>query len=51
MILGTKCLRSILFIEVLLEKIKKVKEAFMYQVEKGVETLIPKVGHPRHTAQ
>ena len=42
MIMGTKCLKSILFTEVLLERIKKVKESFLYEIETGVEAFIPK---------
>jgi hypothetical protein len=42
MILGCKSLRGILFVEVLLEKIKKVKESFLYEIEKGDETYIPR---------
>jgi len=41
MVMGTRCLKSILFIEALLERIKKTKQAFLYQVEKGAETFIP----------
>jgi len=42
MILGIKCLRGDLLLDLLLEKIKKVKEIFMYEIEKGNEILIPK---------
>ena len=42
MILGCKCLRGVLFVEVLLEKIKLMKNIFMYDIELGHETFIPR---------
>lgn len=42
MILGLRGIHGILFIEALLEKIKLVKEIFLYDIEEGVETYIPK---------
>ena len=41
MILGLKCLRHDLFLIILLEKIKLMKEIFIYEVEQKIETFIP----------
>ena len=41
MILGAKCLRGILFVEALLEKVKVIKEVFLYQIEEGNEVFVP----------
>jgi len=41
MILGLKCLRGELYIKALLEKIKKMKEVFIFYIEKGTATFIP----------
>jgi hypothetical protein len=42
MILGCKCMKGIMFVEVLLLKLKMIKEVFMYEIESGAETFIPK---------
>ena len=42
MILGAKCLRGILFVEALLEKIKVIKDVFLHQIEAGAEVYIPR---------
>ena len=42
MILGVKGLKGILYIELLLEKIKIMKEMFLNEIEDGVETFIPR---------
>ena len=42
MILACKSLRGILYVEVLLEKFKTIKELFIHEVEDGIETFIPK---------
>jgi hypothetical protein len=41
MILGLRCLRHDLFLVALLEKIKLMKEIFVYEVEQRIETFIP----------
>ena len=41
MILGVKGLKGILYIEILLEKIKIMKEMFLNEIENGEETFIP----------
>lgn len=42
MILACKSLRGILYVEVLLERFKTIKELFIHEVEEGCETFIPK---------
>ena len=41
MMLGLKCLNGVLYLTALLEKIKLIKEVFLYEIELGDETLIP----------
>jgi len=41
MILGLKCLRGELYLKALLEKIRKMKEVFIFEIEQGTPTFIP----------
>ena len=41
MIIGLKCLRGEMYLKALIEKIRKIKEVFVYDVEKGYATYIP----------
>ena len=42
MILGVKGLKGILYVELLLEKIRIMKEMFLNEIEDGGETFIPR---------
>lgn len=42
MILGVKTFKGILYVEILLKKIKLIKELFLFEIEDGHETFIPR---------
>lgn len=42
MIISTRAIRGVLYLESLKNKIKLVKELFVYEMEQGEETFIPK---------
>ena len=41
MMIGLKCLSGELYLKALLEKIRKIKEVFMFDIEEGTATFIP----------
>ena len=42
MILAVKSFKGILFVEILLKKINLMKELFLFEIEDGHETFIPR---------
>jgi len=42
MLIGLKALKPILYVEALLEKLKLIKDVFLWEIEEGIESFIPK---------
>lgn len=42
MILGVKGLKGILYVQILLQKIRMSRQLFLYDIEEGKEAFIPK---------
>jgi len=42
MLLGLKALKPFLYVEAILEKLKLIKDVFLWEIEEGVESFIPK---------
>ena len=42
MLIGLRALKPILFVEAILEKMKIIKDVFLWEIEEGIESFIPK---------